>query len=405
MKKQLKYIDLFSGCWGLSLGFYNSGLWHGSFAVEKSQMAFDTLKYNLIDKNNHFDWPDEISCKEHEINELLETKEDYLQSLQGKIDLVAWWPPCQGFSTAWKRVEDDIRNSLVHSYINFVKLVQPKAIFFENVKGFDLEFQKNKVKWKRFSEEVKEQLRHIGEYWYDVDGMMLNFSHYGIPQARKRYILVWIRNDIATAKNIAAKDFFLELNINSEKILKKKWLTKSARIIDAISDLEKRNGYEQSPDGWKWFMHWKYGQPNSALQKYLRWDIESMLVDSHRFARHSEETKNRFQRMIDTYHTEDGVDKDATTKKRNQIVLNQALPSPTLTTLPDDYLHYNEPRILTVREYARIQTFNDWFQIRWKYTTGGKLRKQETPRYTQMGNAIPPLFAEQAGIILHKLIS
>ena len=57
------------------------------------------------------------------------------------------------------------------------------------------------------------------------------------------------------------------------------------------------------------------------------------------------------------------------TKKRNQIVLNSNKPSPTLTTLPDDYIHYSESRILTVREYARIQTFNDWFEIRGKYTT------------------------------------
>ena len=78
--------------------------------------------------------------------------------------------------------------------------------------------------------------------------------------------------------------------------------------------------------------------------------------------------------------------------------------SPTLTTLPDDYIHYSEPRILTVREYARIQTFDDWFEIKGKYTTGGKLRRVEVPRYTQVGNAIPPLFGELAGNILKGLL-
>ena len=405
VKKQLKYIDLFSGCGGLSLGFYNSALWHGSFAVEKSKMAFDTLKYNLIDNNGHFDWPNEISCKEHEINELLETKEDYLRSLQGKVDLVAWWPPCQGFSTAWKRVEDDFRNSLVHSYINFVKLVQPKAIFFENVKWFTLEFQKNKAKWKNFSEEVKKQLEDVGEYWYDVHGEMLNFSHYGVPQARKRYILVWIRKDIADTKNITAKKFFIELGKDSSEILHKKWLSRSASILDAIWDLEQKSGIEKSPDGGSWFMHGKYWKSNTRLQEYLRGNVNTDLVDSHRFARHSDKTKDRFKRMIWASKTNSEIDDTTLTKKRNQIVLQGNEASPTLTTLPDDYLHYEEPRILTVREYARIQTFNDWFEIKWKYTTWGKQRKLETPRYTQMGNAIPPLFAEQAGIILHKLIS
>ncbi|MEI7920050.1 MAG: DNA cytosine methyltransferase [bacterium] len=65
-------------------------------------------------------------------------------------------------------------------------------------------------------------------------------------------------------------------------------------------------------------------------------------------------------------------------------MLDKGKPSPTLTTLPDDYIHYKEPRILTVREYARIQSFSDSYEFKGKYTTGGKLRVQETPRYTQI---------------------
>ena len=66
----------------------------------------------------------------------------------------------------------------------------------------------------------------------------------------------------------------------------------------------------------------------------------------------------------------------------------------TLTTLPDDYIHYREPRILTPREYARLQTFPDEFVLRGPYTTGGERRKHECPRYTQIGNAVPPLLGE-----------
>jgi DNA (cytosine-5)-methyltransferase 1 len=92
-------------------------------------------------------------------------------------------------------------------------------------------------------------------------------------------------------------------------------------------------------------------------------------------------------------------------KKNTIILLGKSHSGPTLTTLPDDYIHYQEPRILTVREYARIQSFNDWYKIRGKYTTGGKARVKEVPRYSQIGNAIPPLFGEQAGRVISKLLN
>ena len=89
----------------------------------------------------------------------------------------------------------------------------------------------------------------------------------------------------------------------------------------------------------------------------------------------------------------------------NYKILEGNKPTPTITTLPDDYIHYCEPRIMTVREYARIQSFPDTYQFKGKYTTGGKRRTQEVPRYSQIGNAIPPLFGEQAGLILKKIMN
>ena len=91
-------------------------------------------------------------------------------------------------------------------------------------------------------------------------------------------------------------------------------------------------------------------------------------------------------------------------KQRSITILNENSISPTITGHPDDYLHYCEPRIMTVRECARIQSFPDWYEIKMKYTTGGNMRKVEVPRYTQIGNAIPPLFAELAGIVLKNMI-
>jgi DNA (cytosine-5)-methyltransferase 1 len=78
--------------------------------------------------------------------------------------------------------------------------------------------------------------------------------------------------------------------------------------------------------------------------------------------------------------------------------------APTVTTIPDDFIHYSEPRVMTVRECARLQSFPDWFKFKGPYTTGGKRRAHQTPRYTQVGNAVPPLFAEIIGLATKKAI-
>ena len=80
-------------------------------------------------------------------------------------------------------------------------------------------------------------------------------------------------------------------------------------------------------------------------------------------------------------------------------------PAPTITTLPDDILHYSEPRILAVRECARLQSFPDWFRFTGKFTTGGDRRTRECPRYTQVGNAVPPYLARALGIALKDLLA
>ena len=155
MSGKKTYIDLFAGCGGLSLGLYNSGLWKGLFAIEKSPDAFETFNHNLIENNNNFNWPNWLPKTNHDINEIIKNYPNELISLRGKIDMVAGGPPCQGFSTAGKRIENDSRNKLIKSYIKFIRQVQPKVIFFENVKGFTQKFDKNKIQGKVYSEYVK----------------------------------------------------------------------------------------------------------------------------------------------------------------------------------------------------------------------------------------------------------
>lgn len=77
-----------------------------------------------------------VAKQNHDINDVINNYKEMLQSLRGEIDLVAGGPPCQGFSTAGRRVEGDLRNKLIKSYVKFIRLVQPKVILFENVKGF-----------------------------------------------------------------------------------------------------------------------------------------------------------------------------------------------------------------------------------------------------------------------------
>ena len=80
-------------------------------------------------------------------------------------------------------------------------------------------------------------------------------------------------------------------------------------------------------------------------------------------------------------------------------------PAPTVVTLPDDYIHPKESRIMTVRELARIQSFPDKFEFRSKETTGSHRRREEVPQYSQVGNAVPPLMAEAIGKLLKEALS
>lgn len=402
MQKNNTVIDIFSGCGGLSLGLHNAG-WNGLFAIEKSPQAFATLKHNLIDKLNHFNWPKWLPQTHHDINEVLENFEDNLKDLRGKVCLVAGGPPCQGFSQAGQRNESDIRNKLVDSYIKFVSLVKPKLIFFENVKGFTLEFKKNSEKGKRYSDYVLSELDKQGYYVY---GKLINFGNYGIPQKRTRYILVGMRKNLRGASRPKIETFFTLLESNKFSFLDHKGLVAAPTIQDAISDLT-QGKLVDTPDR-RGFKSSKYKKATSSLQKHLRKDVRYSIPNSHSFAKHTMKVQERLRFILslnlDGKNMSDTLKKQLGITKQVLVPLKPELQAPTITSHPDDLIHYSEPRILTVREYARIQSFPDDFEFVGKYTTGGILRKVETPRYTQIGNAVPPLFGEQSGLILREIL-
>lgn len=404
MGKVVKHrvIDIFSGCGGLSLGLHNAG-WQGVFAIEKNPQAFSTLKHNLIEKYNHFRWPKWLPKTSHDINEVLENYSDNLQQLRGRVTLIAGGPPCQGFSMAGQRNEGDVRNQLIHSYIKFVSLIMPKLIFFENVKGFTMEFKNNKQKGQAYSELVLSKLDELGYY---VCGKLVNFGDYGIPQKRTRFILVGMRKDAKGATKAKVESFFEKLESNKYSFLSNKGLNVNPTIQDALSDLT-TSKLVPTPDR-KGFNSSVYGKTSSSYQQYVRQNYKESIPHSHSFAKHTDKITKRLK-YIQSISTQcknlsEHLKNELGIKKQVLVPLMARAQAPTITSHPDDLIHYCEPRILTVREYARLQSFPDDFEFQGKYTTGGKLRKVEVPRYTQIGNAIPPLFGEQSGLILNQMV-
>jgi DNA (cytosine-5)-methyltransferase 1 len=389
------YIDLFAGCGGISLGLSNAG-WQGLFAIEKNPMAFNTLKYNLIEKENHFNWPEWLPKQANNITTVLKKYDKELGKI-GQVDLVVGGPPCQGFSLAGRRNRNDKRNSLAKSYLKFVKIVRPSIIFFENVIGFTIGFKGKRSRGKAYSTYVEDELKKIG---YKVKSEIIDFSAYGIPQRRKRFILIGMLEG-------NPEEFFRKIVESKKEFLQNKGLTEAISLYEAISDLERKHGERSSLESPS-FKEGSYGNIESAYQKLMRARRTGGNPDSHRFAKHNQKTVERCKEVL-AYCPRDEVLSEGWKnkfglKKKSITPLDCKSTCPTLTTLPDDYIHYSEPRILTVREYARIQSFPDWYEFKDKYTTGGRRRKVEVPRYTQVGNAVPPLFAELTGETLKVII-
>jgi DNA (cytosine-5)-methyltransferase 1 len=401
------YIDLFSGCGGFSLGLGNAG-WQGVFAVEKDSMAFETFRYNLIDGTySHFDWPIWLPKQATTIQELLKNYPEQLSSLKGKVDLIAGGPPCQGFSLAGRRNSKDPRNKLSDEYIKMVKLVSPKYLVLENVRGFNSTFKDSDGKREKqpYSMVVKARIEVLG---YKVFTDYVHSEYYGIPQKRTRFIMIGIRNDIATDDT---KPFELLEGLRLDFLKNKKLPTKHVSVRQAICDLElsKSELIYHSGNDISGFKQIQYKPPKSlnAYQNLMRKGLNGSKPNSLRIARHRPATIERFKLIQSLCKPGKGLSDENKLalgiKKQVISVLNPREPSRTLTTLPDDLLHYSEPRILTVRENARIQSFPDDFVFRGKYTTGGSRRTQECPRYTQVGNAVPPLLGEVLGQMLFHL--
>jgi len=408
------FIDLFAGCGGLSLGLL-SAEWRGLFAIEKEQNAFETLKYNLIENREFgFEWPCWLPKAPCSISKLLSRHGKEVAALRGTVDLVAGGPPCQGFSFAGLRRHDDPRNRAFKQYIDVVKILRPQLVLFENVKGIATEFGKARRegrKGTRLGRPARSVLSRVQESLESLDYIVfqdfVNAWEFGVPQLRPRHFLIGV---LASRNSPSVGDPFALLRDRRADFLRTKGLPtdRPVSVKEALSDLETAKADFIDCEDYPGFRQIKYARPLTRYQALMHGQSDRWYSpNSLRLPKHHVVTLDRFAKILATCTKGVGLrDKDRERlgiRKRCIVPLDPDKPSHTLTTLPDDFLHYSEPRILTVREYARLQSFPDWFAFKGKYTTGGKKRKHECPRYTQVGNAVPPLLAEALARILAEL--
>ena len=451
----MKYIDLFAGCGGLSLGIEQAG---GELvlAVEKSDMAARTFFHNLVgDASDIVGWMRHVNSpvKEQaaarlvvrELSALLDDEEVMNDVAAAGIDLVVGGPPCQGFSLAGRRNPDDARNKLPWEYLEFVEKVQPKAVVIENVVGMN----------QRFSEDVESSFVQLQQALretlpgYVVQGVHVNAMHYGAPQHRPRLMIIGLRSDIAATKGIEADGILWRSGFADEvgtvpPLAPQPTITRASlrTVRHAIADLQD-------------------GKPDPRNSEYLadlmhKEDIcrlpRQERVLNHVARKHAAKTKQRFR--LYQYLSVEGLDQKVVskaaslmfsdaqlyvktqlagatmpaespdgsrladnleelvnlvielgTKKHSQKVLGWDMPSRTVVTLPDDYVHPEQPRIFTVRELARFQGFPDTFEFLGKETTGAQRRRVEVPQYSQVGNAVSPWLSDAVGQRIAEAIS
>lgn len=400
---KLRSIELFAGCGGLALGMHRAG-WNGLFAVERDPMAFETLEANLVDAKAPFlaftQWPNWMPRQSTDLVALLGDKDfcGHLRGLRGTVDLVAGGPPCQGFSVGGKRDGEDERNSLVYRMLDFVELVQPRAVLIENVEGMARRFvSKPGTAGTSVAEDAIAKLEDLG---YIASYHLINSADFGVPQARKRVAIIGVLaagmtrqalHDLtALAIERGAKAVRVEHGLPEDGVI---------TVKEAIDDLS-GSRLVPSPDSPR-FKSGTYTAPKSAYAKLMREGVPNGAIpDSHRMSVHGEgvralyELAHRTQtpgRLSKEFLLENG------TKKDKKVLLDSAAVVATITTHPDEYIHYKHPRNITVREMARLQSFPDLFTFHGRYTINGPRRRFDVARCSQVGNAVPPLMGEGLG--------
>lgn len=338
----MKIIDLFCGIGGLSLGFEQAGFEVIS-AIDMWKDAIVTYNHNRKDKVAKVETVEDFNIKE--LPEIV--KSTHITGIIGG-------PPCQGFSTVGRREVDDPRNKMYLEFYKAVKLASPDFFVIENVKGM-LTLNKGAF--------VKDLIERFGEngLGYNITYKLLNAADYGIPQNRYRVFYVGIKN--STFEFPQPVDYKLTAK-------------------DGISDLE---GATSECYGSK---------PQNDYQKTLRHGVKKPLNQD--YTSHSEQTVSIISQVPDGGNIRSLPPEVWQVRKYNKAFerMGTFKPSNTIDTGHRNYFHYSEPRIPTVRESARIQSFPDDFEI---IGTRGS-------QYKQVGNAVPPMLAKAIAEEIKKIL-
>ena len=387
-KKKYTFIDLFAGCGGLSEGFYRQGF-KALAHVEIDHWACETLRTRMK-FYGYKDYNREVI--EHDI-----TSDDILEridkAVNGRtVDIIIGGPPCQAYSTAGrvrdgKKMASDPRNYLFESYVKILEYYSPKFFVFENVTGLLSAQVKNAPIFPKVLKALGNQYKVIG----NPEVLVHNTADYGVPQLRKRVIIIGVRKDI----DKSAEELY-------ESIIKTHWDPETPsnekkgkkRFVDvrqAIGDLPPvEPGHDASTETFD------YPCNNEYLKRIGKQGIYPLM--DHIARKHNDLDRERFQVMIHNHWSFGQLRREmpqyehehARIFDNSYVVQWWDLPSKTiLAHIHKDgfqFIHPDEEqrRTFTVREAARIQSFPDDFEF--KGSRGEK--------YKQIGNAVPPLFAE-----------
>ena len=277
---------------------------------------------------------------------------------------------------------------------------------------------------------LNEMMKEIRLYNIEEPFILLS-SNYGVPQNRERVVFIGCRNDqeviteipatISDSEKVKVYEALWDLDMigNGETVTsyKKPKLNlkfEDTKILRAIQGEPDERGLLFS----EWSRIGRLGhrfifdnEPFYVLnmseldrpQKYQHMDLFN-----HQTSQQNEKVRERL-RIIAAHGDYDDAKtelkkKGLESQKRNYVVLNPLGQSPTVCTMPDDFIHYSAYRPMTVREMARLQSFDDSFVFQGKRQTGGNNRQKEIPQYTLVGNAVPPLMARAIANTLLKHI-
>lgn len=452
------FVDLFAGCGGLSLGLEQVGFAPIAFS-EISEDAADTYLYNRPKNwglaDNWF----------RDTKELAKNADRILKSAGlkvGEVDLVCGGPPCQGYSSYGRRRsykvnrQDIPSNYLYRDMADTIAAMQPKVFLFENVKGLLvarwLDHVNGAGKPREVFDDVLQAFVDLGNY--TIAWKVLRCADFGVPQNRPRVIILGFRKDVAETlyqegflrsrspdhdalslaqtrnpgdfpdEEVHGENFFPEGNITPPSprealgdLVDYNWRS-LLRKFDDNKDRGKLCTARRPRDSSSAFQIEMATPPPRKIDpdplrtKMLR-GCAGDPISNHDYSAHREATIERFKAILEHGRpTEEFVN-----KKFSQRSLPREWPAGgphvTITSMPDDLIHYSQPRSLTVRECARLQTFPDWYVFRGKRTTGGTRRagnpkennfEREVPQFTQVGNAVPPRLAFALGKHLHEAL-